>query len=140
MLDETLKNFRRKEYGNNGRPEKWPDRYYYQKGRKGGSAEPFLRYPKLDYTGRLKKSAEKSWGMSSRGKSWAAVSFGAPYAKIHNEGFSGSASGDPFRRPPKSTKPIRLGTRPYQRRFAGVGSRTKKNVIRIYSWEIKRLT
>ena len=135
MHDETMDNFNRMQYGNDGRSEKWADRYYYRKKDKGGSAEGILRYRKLDYSGHLRGSAK---AVSGRG--YAAVRFGANYAKLHNEGVWYETGGDGFRRPPKSSRPIKLGVRPYQRQFAGIGRRTIKNALRIYSSEFRRLT
>lgn len=135
MLEETKDNFDKQQYGNNGAAQKWADRYGYN--RKLGliNAEPYLRYKKLNYKGKLKGSIKPI-----SGSKYAGISASAPYAEAHNEGKASPVAGNSFRKSPYSSLPIKLGNKPQQRKFMGVGKRTYENVVKIYSKELRRLT
>lgn len=122
MMEETKENFKKQEYGNDYAHEKWIDRRH----------ESHLRYPKLDYKGRLKKSF--SWRMVRSGKRTVTISFGSSssYAQLHNEGYKAGMkiTGRPTRKPPYSNKKLKLSTKPMQRQFMGVGKRTERRIKR----------
>lgn len=126
MLEETKQNFADEAYGNDGTKEKWPDR----------GQEQYLRYKKLDYTGKLKRSFKYS--LLKTGKS-TTIRFGSssPYAKIQQEGLQGS--GRPVRRPPSSTKFVRLGTKPWPRKFMGIGKRSVNTFNRTIKRHLDRI-
>lgn len=112
MYEETQENFNRQEYGNDDLQEKWRNRTY----------EQYLNYPKLNYTGRLKRSF--SWSKISKSKHGVTIKFGSSssYAKIQQEGLQGG--GNSRRRPPYSDIPLTLPTKPYPRQFMGFGRRS----------------
>lgn len=122
MIEETKENFENQEYGNDDTHDKWIDRRH----------ESHLRYPKLDYKGRLKNSF--SWKIVRSGKRSAILSFGSSssYAQLHNEGYKAGmkVTGKAIRKPPYSDKKLKLSTQPMQRQFMGVGSRTERRIQR----------
>lgn len=134
MLEETRQNFREQSYGNDGQAERWKPRHGFILRRGFVNAEPYLRYKMLQYTGKLAGSIK-----AISGKGYAALRTSVPYAEQHNTGKLTFNTGNAFRRPPASSEPIRLGSRPVKRQFMGVGERTYKHVLKEYSRELKRL-
>lgn len=112
MLEETKQNFADEAYGNDGVKRRWPDRRF----------EKWLNYPKLDYKGKLKRSFKYSILRLSSKSVNVILSSSSPYAQIQQEGLQGS--GNPVRRPPYSTKTLKLGTKPLARKFMGIGKRS----------------
>lgn len=135
MLEETRQNFREQSYGNNEQAERWKPRHGFIAGRGFGNAEPYLRYKMLQYTGKLAASIK-----ATSGRGYASLSSSSRYAEQHNTGRLTFATGNSFRRPPASSEPIRLGSKPVKRQFMGVGERTYKIVLKEYGHELKRLT
>lgn len=138
MYDETMENFDKEQYGNDGNNQRWKDRVAVIRGKGAVNAEPYLRYKKLQYTGFLRRSITTNVHKLYKGAA-AELRAAAPYAAEHNEGRGGLRTGNSFRRPPQSSQPLRLGMTPQQRQFMGIGSRTIKNVYRIYERELRRL-
>lgn len=135
MAGETRLNFEREEYGNDGTPRKWADRWGKNfKTKKFENVEAYLRYPKLRHTGRLARSIAPFYG-----RGFAGLRAAAPYAELQNTGKGTRTGGNPFRTRPSSSTPVRLGTNPAARPFMGVGQRTELNTLRLYSREIAKL-
>lgn len=120
MYEETMDNFEQEGYGNDGSREMWADRQF----------EDQLRYPKLDYTGSMKRSIV---AQSSRAANRLRASVGSnnPLVALHNEG--GPTNGKVGRRrPPKSTRPLRItASRVPARKFLGIGRKTVDSAIRV---------
>lgn len=135
MARETRLNFEREEYGNDGTPRKWADRWGKNfKTKKFENVEAYLRYPKLRHTGRLARSIAPFYG-----RGFAGLRAAAPYAELQNTGKGTRTGGNSFRTRPSSSAPVRLGTNPVARPFMGVGQRTELNTLRLYSREIAKL-
>lgn len=135
MDRETRLNFEREEYGNDGTPRKWADRWGKNfKTKKFENVEAYLRYPKLRHTRRLARSIAPFYG-----RGFAGLRAAAPYAELQNTGKGARTGGNPFRTLPSSSTPVRLGTNPAARPFMGVGQRTELNTLRLYSREIAKL-
>lgn len=127
MKQETKQNFEDEAYGNNGTKEKWPDR----------RLERLLKYPKLNYTGKLKRSfTTKVKRLSSKSANIILFS-SSPYAQIQQEGLQGG--GTPTRKPPYATKPLRLGTKPLPRKFMGIGKRSVANFHATISRKVRKI-
>ena len=132
MAGETRLNFEREEYGNDGTPRKWADRWGKNlKTKRFENLESYLRYPKLRHRGRLARSIY--------GRGFAGLRAAAPYAELQNTGKGTRTGGNSFRTRPSSSTPVRLGTNPVARPFMGVGQRTELNTLRLYSREIAKL-
>jgi phage gpG-like protein len=132
MLRETRDNFALAQYGNDKTRQKWPDRFGSIRGKGFGNVESLLRYPKLRYTGKLYQSIQPRYG-----RGYAELTTPVPYAKAHNEGLA-YLGGNSYRKPPVSSVPLKLGRRPKERKFMGVGRRTEENVVKIYLSELRR--
>lgn len=133
MLKETEDNFMSESYGNDGNNEKWEDRFGYNRKLGLVNAEPYLRYRKLQRTGRLMQSIKPITG-----RVYAGLTSDIPYAIEHNEGVGGGG-GNVFVKPPYSSEVFKLGSKPKKRQFAGIGKRTIKNALEIYENEIKQI-
>lgn len=130
MHDQTMYNFDKESYNNDKGSQKWPDRYGITKyGLE--NVEPFLQYKKLNYTGKLKKKIRRAYDTK-----YAALIFEAPYAQNHNEGLALNTGGSPYR-PPQSSIKVILGRHPKQRKFAGIGTKTKSAAFKFYADSIK---
>lgn len=82
MDRETRLNFEREEYGNDGTPRKWADRWGKNfKTKKFENVEAYLRYPKLRHTGRLARSIAPFYG-----RGFAGLRAAAPYAELQTRG------------------------------------------------------
>lgn len=135
MMAETRQNFEKEEYGNDEAPQRWRDRFGTSfKPKKTGNVEHLLRYPKLRYSGRLSRSITPFHGAG-----FAGLRSTSPYAELHNTGRGMSVGGNVFRKPPKSSEPVRLGSNPVARQFMGVGKRTEKKVVQLYQREMMKL-
>jgi phage gpG-like protein len=135
MAGETRLNFEREEYGNDGTPRKWADRWGKNlKSKRFENLESYLRYPKLRHRGRLARSITPFYG-----RGFAGLRAAAPYAELQNTGKGTRTGGNSFRTRPSSSTPVRLGTNPVARPFMGVGQRTELNTLRLYSREIAKL-
>ena len=135
MAGETRLNFEREEYGNDGTPRKWADRWGKNlKTKRFENLESYLRYPKLRHRGRLARSITPFYG-----RGFAGLRAAAPYAELQNTGKGARTGGNPFRTRPSSSTPVRLGTNPVAPPFMGVGRRTELNALRLYSREIAKL-
>lgn len=125
MLDQTHQSFKEGRFaGSLG--GKWPDRTAF-----GG--EKNIRYPKLDYKGRLKKSFKWISRHIGRRNIDIFVGTNVPYAKAHNDGglppmhtaYRSEKRGDVHRGWWKYDGPVK------QRRFLGVGYVTRMRFYRL---------
>lgn len=135
MMEETNDNFAKSQYGNDEQPQRWADRMGFTANGNFGNMEPYLRYKKLIYSGRLLRGIKPI-----SGKGFAALQSSAPYSEAHNEGSQYPTGGNSRRLPPYSTQLLWLGQTPQKRQFMGVGKRTYNKVIKIYSRQLRRLT
>lgn len=132
MLEETRDNFRAKEYRNDGKNERWPDRHGVVNRKGLINVEPFLRYPMLERSRKLFHSFS-----TKSGPGYAVLMSSSPYAREHNEGSKLPKDGISIGRP-LASRSIYLSN-PVQRKFAGVGKRTYKNVGNIVLDEFNKI-
>lgn len=120
MFKQTKESFRNERFeGENGSP-KWEDRHLIS----GKSAEPYLNYKKLDYTGRLKRSFSYKSVRTGANRYIISLNSNDPKAKLHNEG-GRSDRGYVMRSPPKATQKIAIRAREIvKRQFMGIGDKT----------------
>lgn len=111
LYAQTMESFDEQAYTGDDKINPWPARI----------KEKYLRYPKLNYTGRLRSSIQ-----TFHNPTMAGIGTNVHYAKVHNEG--GRSDGSRFiRNPPYSTKRINRPVGKIQKRqFMGVGKRTYK--------------
>lgn len=129
MERQTRENFRKQAYLNDKQPEPWKERFgmaYLRGGRVFGNVEPYLRYPKLRYTGTLYHS------IGSRANRRQVVLYStAPYARMHNEG-TGGPGGNAVRMRPKASTVVVMKKNPVKRQFMGVGRKTYEMAWEVY--------